>query len=95
MAAEEVTPEGDGMADWAEALTEQKSAADGGVEMASGGVLSGEASRPFSSASDSDIPINDINRVLDIPVQLSVELGRTKVPIKHILSPWTCSSMVI
>ena len=85
MAAEEVTPEGDGMADWAEALTEQKSAADGGVEMASGGVLSGEASRPFSSASDSDIPINDINRVLDIPVQLSVELGRTKVPIKHIL----------
>lgn len=29
--------------------------------------------------------INDINRVLDIPVQLSVELGRTKVPIKYIL----------
>ena len=28
---------------------------------------------------------SDINMVLDIPVQLSVELGRTKVPIKHIL----------
>jgi flagellar motor switch protein FliN/FliY len=28
---------------------------------------------------------NDINMVLDIPVQLSVELGRTKVPIKYIL----------
>ena len=28
---------------------------------------------------------NDINRVLDIPVQLSVELGRKKVPIKHVL----------
>jgi flagellar motor switch protein FliN/FliY len=27
----------------------------------------------------------DINLVLDIPVQLSVELGRTKVPIKYIL----------
>ena len=27
----------------------------------------------------------DINMVLDIPVQLSVELGRTKVPIKYIL----------
>ena len=33
----------------------------------------------------SEIPISDINRVLDIPVQLSVELGRTRVPIKHIL----------
>ena len=29
--------------------------------------------------------MNDINMVLDIPVQLSVELGRTKVPIKYIL----------
>lgn len=28
---------------------------------------------------------NDINMVLNIPVQLSVELGRTKVPIRHIL----------
>ena len=28
---------------------------------------------------------NDISMVLDIPVQLSVELGRTKVPIKYIL----------
>jgi flagellar motor switch protein FliN len=85
MATEEVTPEGDGMADWAEALTEQKSSPSGGAEMASGGVLSGETPRPFSSTSDSDVPMNDINRVLDIPVQLSVELGRTKVPIKHIL----------
>jgi len=84
MATEEVTPESDGMADWAEALTEQKSSS-GGPEMASGGVLSGEAPRPFSSNADSDAPMSDINRVLDIPVQLSVELGRTKVPIKHIL----------
>lgn len=28
---------------------------------------------------------NDIELVLDIPVQLSVELGRTRVPIKNIL----------
>ena len=32
-----------------------------------------------------DGTVNDINMVLDIPVQLSVELGRTKVPIKYIL----------
>jgi flagellar motor switch protein FliN/FliY len=30
--------------------------------------------------------IQDIQRVLDIPVQLSVELGRKKVPIKYILA---------
>ena len=28
---------------------------------------------------------NDIDMVLDIPVQLTVELGRTRIPIKHIL----------
>jgi flagellar motor switch protein FliN/FliY len=28
---------------------------------------------------------HDIDMILDIPVQLSVELGRTRVPIRHIL----------
>ena len=28
---------------------------------------------------------NDLNMILDIPVQLTVEMGRTKIPIKHIL----------
>jgi flagellar motor switch protein FliN/FliY len=28
---------------------------------------------------------NDINMILDIPVLLTVELGRTRIPIKHIL----------
>jgi flagellar motor switch protein FliN/FliY len=65
----------DATADWAEALQEQTSDADGTAEQ--GGVLS-ESAR-------SDAPAADINMVLDIPVQLSVELGRTKVPIKHIL----------
>lgn len=72
----------DGLADWAEALLEQKSADDAASTAEPGGVLSGDSARAFSAG---DAPINDINRVLDIPVQLSVELGRTKVPIKHIL----------
>ena len=50
-----------------------------------GGVLSGEAPPKSFSALAGDGSTNDINMVLDIPVQLSVELGRTKVPIKHIL----------
>lgn len=75
--------EDDGMADWAEALQEQKSDGDKPGDAPPGGVLSGGAgARPFSAG---DPPSSDINMVLDIPVQLSVELGRTKVPIKHIL----------
>ncbi|MCX7240762.1 MAG: flagellar motor switch protein FliN [Burkholderiales bacterium] len=89
MASEDKTMEvaaDDGMADWAEALLEQK-ANDAAAEDPSGGVLSGEAPRPFSTkgGAGADNNVNDINMVLDIPVQLSVELGRTKVPIKHIL----------
>lgn len=78
----EVSPD-DGMADWAEALMEQKSS-DGGGDAQPGSVLSGDAPRPFTSGG-ADAGMQDINMVLDIPVLLSVELGRTKVPIKHIL----------
>ena len=80
-------PEADkpGTDDWAEALLEQK---DDGTASADG-ALAGAAPRPFSSSGSangsSDAPMRDINMVLDIPVQLSVELGRTKVSIKHIL----------
>ncbi|OQW86938.1 MAG: flagellar motor switch protein FliN [Rhodoferax ferrireducens] len=85
MATDDKPAEDDGLADWAEALMEQKSA-DSAPAPESGGVLSEEHSRSFSSSGGhSDVPISDINRVLDIPVLLSVELGRTKVPIKHIL----------
>ena len=73
----------DGMADWAEALMEQKSS-DGAGDAAPGSVLSGDSPRPFS-AGGGEAAMQDINMVLDIPVLLSVELGRTKVPIKHIL----------
>ena len=85
MPTDEKPAEDDGLADWAEALMEQKSA-ESAPAPEPGGVLSEDHSRTFSSSSShNDAPINDINRVLDIPVLLSVELGRTKVPIKHIL----------
>jgi flagellar motor switch protein FliN/FliY len=71
-------------ADWAEALVDQRNATAGQDE--SGGVLSGDSTRPLHGAGgDADAPVNDIKMVLDIPVQLSVELGRTRVSIKHIL----------
>ena len=68
--------EDDGMADWAEALLEQK-ASDPGAGQGGGGVLTGDAPKPFTN---SDGTTSDINMVLDIPVQLSVELGRTPAP---------------
>jgi flagellar motor switch protein FliN/FliY len=85
MAVDEKPGEDDGMADWAEALMEQKSSDEKPSAAEQGGVLSGDSPRPFAGSYAADGTAHDINMVLDIPVQLSVELGRTKVPIKHIL----------
>jgi flagellar motor switch protein FliN/FliY len=74
----------DPFAGWAEALEEQKHSDEKHAQEEQGGPLTGDSPRPFS-AGGGDAPMHDINMVLDIPVQLSVELGRTKVPIKYIL----------
>ncbi len=76
----------DDLSAWAEALEEQKGA-DGNAanDMEQGGPLSGDAMQQHAAAAAADSALGDINRVLDIPVQLSVELGRVKVPIKYIL----------
>jgi flagellar motor switch protein FliN/FliY len=71
----------DPMAAWAEALEEQKTN-DQPADVDQGGPLHSEGMRPFVGK---DGTMQDINMVLDIPVTLSVELGRTKVPIKYIL----------
>ncbi len=73
----------DSAGEWAEALIDQKGS-DPLDDDQPGGVLSGDRpARPFSNSGDGQV--SDINMVLDIPVQLSVELGRTRVSIKHIL----------
>ena len=69
--------------DWASALAEQKQ------ETAS------EVTAPVDQVSTptfanftpggTNTAGNDINMILDIPVQLTVELGRTRIPIKNIL----------
>ncbi|MDT7836584.1 flagellar motor switch protein FliN [Aquabacterium sp. OR-4] len=38
-----------------------------------------------ASSGDGVPPAHDLNMILDIPVQLTVELGRTRIPIKNIL----------
>ena len=65
--------------EWAQALQEQT----GSGKSNSDDVF---ASAPqFDGAVPAPTGNNDISMVLDIPVTLSVELGRTKVPIKYIL----------
>ena len=63
--------------DWAQALQEQSSSGMSG-DFAAG-------APHFDNVDSGSTAQNDISMVLDIPVQLSVELGRTKVPIKYIL----------
>jgi flagellar motor switch protein FliN/FliY len=74
----------DKMADeWAAAMAEAKPA-DGGALAAPA-----DSPAPFASFAAGSTPGggagNDINMILDIPVQLTVELGRTRIAIKHIL----------
>ncbi|MFM9916714.1 MAG: flagellar motor switch protein FliN [Rhizobacter sp.] len=79
-------------AEWAAALAEAKpeaSAAGGDDPFATGVQTTVDSVAPakFANFSNDGGPAagNDINMILDIPVQLTVELGRTRIPIKHIL----------
>jgi flagellar motor switch protein FliN/FliY len=89
MATEPAAPqsEEDKMAaEWAAALAESKPSKN---EVASDVFAAAESVAPaaFTNFSATGTPSagNDINMILDIPVQLTVELGRTRIPIKHIL----------
>ena len=72
-------------AEWAAALSEDKPA----NEVASDVTTAADTVAPAAFTNFSAAPViaagNDINMILDIPVQLTVELGRTRIPIKHIL----------
>lgn len=63
--------------DWAAALAEQ-----GNVN-----TMAPVNAALFPSLTPGSVPgaNNDIDMILDIPVQLTVELGRTRIPIKQIL----------
>jgi len=76
-------------AEWAAALAESKPA-EGGASGMSGSmstITETVAPAAFTNFNNGALPNagNDLNMILDIPVQLTVELGRTRIPIKHIL----------
>jgi flagellar motor switch protein FliN/FliY len=75
-------------AEWAAALQEGKRS-----DVASEVTTAADSVAPASFATLAASPAakaaggagNDINMILDIPVQLTVEMGRTRIPIKNIL----------
>lgn len=82
----------DAMADdWAAALAEQAATdsqadADSAFDPFSNpGQNAASIFENFTTIQNAPNTANDIDMILDIPVQLTVELGRTKIPIKHIL----------
>jgi flagellar motor switch protein FliN len=84
---EQMSEEDKMAAEWAAALADSKSA---GGNVASEVAPAVETVAPAAFTNFSNTPAlngagNDINMILDIPVQLTVELGRTRIPIKHIL----------
>jgi flagellar motor switch protein FliN/FliY len=83
------------MDDWASALAEQTSAEEVAAAAAPAPAFAATPATTATPAAsqvfqplEKDTPSgfhNDIEMILDIPVQLTVELGRTKVPIKTLL----------
>jgi flagellar motor switch protein FliN/FliY len=72
--------------DWAAAMAEQAPAPGAGAaESASTQVASAPIFEQFSAGGAKAGAHNDIDMILDIPVQLTVELGRTKIAIKNLL----------
>jgi flagellar motor switch protein FliN len=75
-------------AEWAAALEETKAApAEAGTEVTAAAPTNTVTPAAFNTFATSAPATagNDLNMILDIPVQLTVELGRTRIPIKHIL----------
>jgi flagellar motor switch protein FliN/FliY len=72
-------------AEWAAALEESKAGATVASEVAAPAESVAPAQFANFAAGAPPATANDLNMILDIPVQLTVELGRTRIPIKHIL----------
>ena len=80
-------------AEWAAALDESSQGSDVGsaVDALPGYGSAVPQAAPFTDfghggdAAGSGASGKDLNLILDIPVQLTVELGRTRIPIKNIL----------
>lgn len=86
--AEQTAPEADagggGEDDWAAALAEQ-AAVDNAAPPEAAGVAPAQIFEDFSQAQQPSKAGGNMEMVLDIPVNLTVELGRTKIAIRNLL----------
>lgn len=84
-----MTAEQNGADDWGAAMAEQTSATSQPAAVVSSPLPGAGGAAPiFEQFSGSNVlsnARNDIDMILDIPVQLTVELGRTKIAIKSLL----------
>ena len=74
--------------DWGAAIAEQAAAEAAALErqqQASAAAPTAAVFKDFSNKGARNETPNDIDFILDIPVQLTVELGRTKIAIKNLL----------
>ncbi len=73
--------------DWGSAMAEQAASdtAPAAAKGAGNAVASAPVFEQLSSVAQPPSAPSDIDRILDIPVQLTVELGRTKLAIKSLL----------
>ena len=68
--------------DWGAAIAEQEQAEAAALKAQTANAT---VFKDFGGASTNGTTPNDIDFILDIPVQLTVELGRTKIAIKNLL----------
>ncbi|MDX8399273.1 MAG: flagellar motor switch protein FliN [Gallionellaceae bacterium] len=78
MAEQASEPEASAADDWGAAMAEQTTASDQPE-------MQPHVFQEFGSSAAGGTTSNDLDMILDIPVQLTVELGRTKMPIKNLL----------
>ena len=73
--------------DWGAAIAEQAAAEAAALERQQSAAPAAAAAvfKDFSNKGARNETPNDIDFILDIPVQLTVELGRTKIAIKNLL----------
>lgn len=85
-----LSTQADGLAqevdDWASALAEQTATQAPAAAQPAPAAAASPATHVFQPLMNADIEGNsDIDMIMDIPVQLTVELGRTRLTIKNIL----------
>jgi flagellar motor switch protein FliN/FliY len=76
--------------EWEAAMAEQAATAPPAAAAAPAGAAAAAARpapifNPLTAAGPAASAPADIELIMDIPVQLTVELGRTRIPIRHIL----------